>query len=168
MPRKPVVRCLRVRTSSASRLAASGAAPRAAGRTAGRARRRSACPRRRGPSRVTNSRAERALDLGEQVAVARRVLALAEHLRGAREQVGRVREEGGGDEVLARRRARVVCAPCGSGRHRRASRRSGSRRPRCKSSPARGPHVADPARHARVLLLQDPLVAVAEVHASTG
>ena len=106
---------------------------------------------------------EGGLDLRELVGVARRVLFLAEHCAVALQQVGGMREEGGGDEVLARRRARIVV-------RRHAGRGEGQPVAEVEVAvpdqvvPGPRPLVVDPTRHALVLALEHALVAVGQVH----
>ena len=101
-----MVRCFRVRTSSASRLGRRRShllrqEVELQGQRVGGLR-----PLADAPGLGHELPPERRLDLRELVRVARGVVCLAEHERRAPEQVGRVREEGGGDEVLARGRTR--------------------------------------------------------------
>ena len=96
-----MVRCFRVRTSSASLFAATGAQVvgqqiELQGQRVGRLR-VLAHPARVGDELV----AEGGLDPAELLAVARRVVLLAQDQRRALEQIGGVREERGRDQVLA-------------------------------------------------------------------
>ncbi len=135
--------------------------PPAADRTAAPARRRSACSRQRARCCVTNSRrnAARICRTASPYRVASSVL--AEDLGGARAADRSSARRTPSRSGPSRGRARIV--------RRRptrtpASRRSESRRPRCsRRRPAPCMYSTQP-RHARVLLLEHPRVAVAQIH----